>query len=205
MEDFVKAVQQESDQVASELQKLLGQLEPLIEERRRLEQRARALESVMSTYHSAGSRTAAAVATETRDRHFLDVAYDVLKQEGQLYYEDLVARLADDVSRPTHQVVLTTRVRRELTAFPVPAYELARLDQHPLVALTFQFGCLLFGLGPGTLEGGRLPTALAGHGMRINFDADPNGAAIADGTVVYQNGTTTDGLVTHREAGSGSW
>ena len=95
MEDFVKAVQQESDQVASELQKLLGQLEPLIEERRRLEQRARALESVMSTYHSAGSRTAVAVATETRDRHFLDVAYDVLKQEGQLYYEDLVARLGD--------------------------------------------------------------------------------------------------------------
>src|SRR5207302_5975692 len=93
MEDFVKAVRRESDQVASELQKLLGELEPLIEERRRLEQRAKALESVMSTYQ-AGSRSQA-TATQIRERHSLDLAYDILQQEGQLYYEDLLARLSD--------------------------------------------------------------------------------------------------------------
>ena len=52
MQDFVKAVQQESDQVASELQKVLANLEPLLQERRRLEQRAKALESVISTYEA---------------------------------------------------------------------------------------------------------------------------------------------------------
>lgn len=93
MEDFMKAVQRESDQVATELDKILSQLEPLIEERRRLEERARALESVMSTYQG-GSRGSAA-GTQTRERHFLDVAHEILQREGQLYYEDLLARLSE--------------------------------------------------------------------------------------------------------------
>src|SRR5919108_1677009 len=93
MEDFMKVVQRESDQVANELQKILSELEPLIEERRRLEERARALESVMSTYQ--GGRRGPPTGTQPLERHFLDVAFEILKREGQLYYEDLVARLAE--------------------------------------------------------------------------------------------------------------
>jgi radical SAM superfamily enzyme YgiQ (UPF0313 family) len=51
--------------------------------------------------------------------------------------DELFARLAHDTMRPSRQVVLTTRERRELTEFPLPAYELAQLDryflwQHPV-------------------------------------------------------------------------
>src|SRR5437868_6545988 len=73
VQDFVKAVQQESDQVASELQKILADLEPLLQERRRLEQRAKALETVMSTYQ-AGQAGDPIRATPAQGRHFLDVA-----------------------------------------------------------------------------------------------------------------------------------
>jgi hopanoid C-2 methylase len=54
---------------------------------------------------------------------------------------DLIARLADDVSRPARQIVLTTRVRTELTDFPMPAYELARLDHYFLGSIQFSSGC----------------------------------------------------------------
>ena len=53
--------------------------------------------------------------------------------------DELFARLdATIATRPPHQVVLTTRERRELTDFPLPAYELAQLDrylhrQHPVL------------------------------------------------------------------------
>lgn len=93
MQDFLRSVQQESDQVASELQKVLGELEPLIEQRRRLEERARALKTVMSTYQP-GSRTGGStVAVPTADRHFIEVAHDILAHAGELYYEDLLGRL----------------------------------------------------------------------------------------------------------------
>lgn len=97
MQDFVKAVQQESDQVAAELQKILAELEPLQQERRRLEQRARALETVMSTYQAGQHATPSSVsAVGPTGRHFLDVAYDILKREGDLYYERLLAALQSD-------------------------------------------------------------------------------------------------------------
>ena len=92
MQDFVKSVQQESDQVAAELRQVLEQLEPLAEQRRKLEERARALKSVMSTYQP-GAHAGAESAARLDGRHFLDTAYDILAAEGQLYYEDLLARL----------------------------------------------------------------------------------------------------------------
>src|ERR1700682_1511117 len=55
-QDFVKTVQQESDQVASELQKVLANLEPLLQERRLLEQRAQALGTVVPTYVAGAGR-----------------------------------------------------------------------------------------------------------------------------------------------------
>ena len=52
--------------------------------------------------------------------------------------DELFARLTDDVTRPPRQVVLTTQQRRELSDFPMPAYELAQIDrylprQHPVL------------------------------------------------------------------------
>jgi hypothetical protein len=92
--DFVSAVQQESDQVARELQRVLGELEPLVEQRRQLEERARALETVISTYEAkAGNRRGAGVGAG--DRHFMDVAYDLIQQEGPLYYDALLGRLRE--------------------------------------------------------------------------------------------------------------
>jgi hypothetical protein len=96
VQDFVKAVQNESDQVADELRKVLDQLEPLMQERRRLEERAKALESVMSTYEGRGGRT---VAVDTGDRHFLDVALEVLRAEGPLYYETLLQKVVERGAR----------------------------------------------------------------------------------------------------------
>lgn len=81
--------------MASELQKILADLEPLLQERRRLEQRAKALETVMSTYQAGQSGNSTRPATAAQGRHFLDVAYDILTKEGDLYYERLAARLQE--------------------------------------------------------------------------------------------------------------
>jgi GAF domain-containing protein len=91
VQDFIAAVDDESDYVAAELARIEAQLQPLMEHRQRLEERARALETVKSTYDIASRRDGRAAVKE--HRHFLDVAYDVLRDEGQLYYETIVAKL----------------------------------------------------------------------------------------------------------------
>lgn len=93
MQDFIRSVQQESSQVADELQKVLADLEPLIEQRRRLEERARALKTVISTYQPGSAGAPSQPSVRGEERHFLDVAQDILAQEGELYYEDLLSRL----------------------------------------------------------------------------------------------------------------
>src|SRR5579863_3615790 len=55
--------------------------------------------------------------------------------------EELVARLARDPSRPDRQVVLTTQTRRELSDFPIPAYELAQLDRYLTGSIQYSSGC----------------------------------------------------------------
>jgi radical SAM superfamily enzyme YgiQ (UPF0313 family) len=55
--------------------------------------------------------------------------------------DELIARLERDPSRPPRQVVLTTKVRRELADFPIPAYELCRLDQYFMGSIQFSSGC----------------------------------------------------------------
>ncbi len=55
--------------------------------------------------------------------------------------EELFARLSKDASRPPQQVVLTTVVRRELTEFPLPAYELAQLTRYFIGSIQFSSGC----------------------------------------------------------------
>jgi radical SAM superfamily enzyme YgiQ (UPF0313 family) len=55
--------------------------------------------------------------------------------------EELIALLALDVARPSEQIVFTTKLRRELAAFPSPAYELAEIDRYFLGSIQFSSGC----------------------------------------------------------------
>jgi radical SAM superfamily enzyme YgiQ (UPF0313 family) len=55
--------------------------------------------------------------------------------------EDLFRRLARDTSRPGRQVVLTTKERREMSEFPIPAYELIPLERYFLGSIQFSSGC----------------------------------------------------------------
>ena len=55
--------------------------------------------------------------------------------------DELFARLAEDATRPPRQVVLTTKERRDMTEFPVPAYELAQIDRYLLGSIQFSSGC----------------------------------------------------------------
>jgi hopanoid C-2 methylase len=55
--------------------------------------------------------------------------------------DELFERLARDVRRPPRQVVLTTRERRDLTEFPMPAYELAELPRYFIGSIQFSSGC----------------------------------------------------------------
>jgi radical SAM superfamily enzyme YgiQ (UPF0313 family) len=55
--------------------------------------------------------------------------------------DELVARLTADVTRPASQVVLRTGERRDLAAFPLPAYELADLKKYFMGSIQFSSGC----------------------------------------------------------------
>jgi len=53
----------------------------------------------------------------------------------------LIEHLARDASRPPAQIVLTTKLRRDLAEFPAPAYELAKIDRYFLGSIQFSSGC----------------------------------------------------------------
>ncbi len=55
--------------------------------------------------------------------------------------DDLIAILSHDIARPDQQVVLKTKVRRELSDLPAPAYELAKVDRYLLGSIQFSSGC----------------------------------------------------------------
>ena len=55
--------------------------------------------------------------------------------------DELFERLSRDASRPPQQIVLTTRERRDLTEFPVPAYELVQLNRYFIGSIQFSSGC----------------------------------------------------------------
>ena len=55
--------------------------------------------------------------------------------------EELVACLAASVARPPQQIVLRTKSRKELSQFPMPAYELAEIDRYMLGTIQFSSGC----------------------------------------------------------------
>jgi radical SAM superfamily enzyme YgiQ (UPF0313 family) len=55
--------------------------------------------------------------------------------------EQLIEILAQDVTRPEKQIRLKTDKRRELTDFPIPAYELAKIGSYLLGTIQFSSGC----------------------------------------------------------------
>jgi hopanoid C-2 methylase len=55
--------------------------------------------------------------------------------------EALIDILAHDVTRPEKQVALTTKKRRELSDFPIPAYELAKISNYLLGTIQYSSGC----------------------------------------------------------------
>src|SRR4051794_19504941 len=55
--------------------------------------------------------------------------------------DELIRRLARDVSRPAQQVSLKTLDRLPMTDFPIPAYELAELTKYFLGSIQFSSGC----------------------------------------------------------------
>jgi hopanoid C-2 methylase len=54
---------------------------------------------------------------------------------------ELIARLASDVSRPSQQVVLTTKDRVAMSDFPIPRYELAQVKKYLLGSIQYSSGC----------------------------------------------------------------
>jgi radical SAM superfamily enzyme YgiQ (UPF0313 family) len=72
--------------------------------------------------------------------HYPDFDYLHVGELGDAT-DELFARLEQDATRPARQVVLTTQVRRELTDFPIPAYELAQLSRYFIGSIQFSSGC----------------------------------------------------------------
>src|SRR5215468_2844564 len=55
--------------------------------------------------------------------------------------DELLRRLAHDVTRPAEQVVLKTAERLPMTEFPIPAYEIAELKKYLLATIQYSSGC----------------------------------------------------------------
>ena len=55
--------------------------------------------------------------------------------------DELIARLAQDTSRPRQQVVLRTGERVAMSEFPIPAYELAEMKRYFLGSIQYSSGC----------------------------------------------------------------
>ena len=72
--------------------------------------------------------------------YYPDFDYLHVGELGDATYE-LFRRLGRDTSRPERQVVLTTQERREMSEFPIPAYELIPLRRYFIGSIQFSSGC----------------------------------------------------------------
>ena len=72
--------------------------------------------------------------------YYPDFDYLHVGELGDATY-DLFRRLGRDTARPDRQVVLTTKERRDMADFPLPAYELIPLDRYFLGSIQFSSGC----------------------------------------------------------------
>ena len=72
--------------------------------------------------------------------HYPDFDYLHVGELGDAT-DELIAILGESLDRPLKQVVLKTNIRRELSQFPMPAYELAQIDRYMLGTIQFSSGC----------------------------------------------------------------
>jgi radical SAM superfamily enzyme YgiQ (UPF0313 family) len=72
--------------------------------------------------------------------HYPDFDYLHVGELGDAT-DDLIALLGESAGRPARQIVLKTVARRELSQFPMPAYELAEIDRYMLGTIQFSSGC----------------------------------------------------------------
>jgi radical SAM superfamily enzyme YgiQ (UPF0313 family) len=99
------------------------------------------MHDICARAHAAGRTTALGGPSVSACPHYYpDFDYLHVGEMGDAT-DELVARLQADPSRPPQQVVLTTRERTDLTAFPLPAYELAELPKYFMGSIQFSSGC----------------------------------------------------------------
>jgi hopanoid C-2 methylase len=103
-------------------------------QRRQMEDIRRRAQALGKTVVLGGSSVSAC------PEHYPDFDYLHVGELGDAT-EELFARLARDPGRPASQVVLTTGERRDLTDFPIPAYELAELPRYFIGSIQFSSGC----------------------------------------------------------------
>ncbi|MFZ5678289.1 MAG: B12-binding domain-containing radical SAM protein [Pseudomonadota bacterium] len=72
--------------------------------------------------------------------YYPDFDYLHVGELGDATYE-LFRRLGRDSARPDRQVILTTKERRDMAAFPLPAYELLPLNKYFIGSIQFSSGC----------------------------------------------------------------
>lgn len=72
--------------------------------------------------------------------YYPDFDYLHVGELGDATYE-LFRRLGRDTARPDRQVILTTKERRDMADFPLPAYELLPLQKYFIGSIQFSSGC----------------------------------------------------------------
>ncbi len=101
----------------------------------------RQIEEIRRRAHAAGKSAAlGGPSVSACPEYYPDFDYLHIGELGDAT-DELVAQLARDPSRPDRQVVLTTRERRALCDFPLPAYELAQLDRYLTGSIQYSSGC----------------------------------------------------------------
>jgi hypothetical protein len=96
-DDFLEALQRERAEIGDQLENVVGQLEPLVRQRRELQEQARALDTVMARYgrHDGSDGARSEEGPISRKGSFLDVAWEILQAWGSLHYEALLARVTE--------------------------------------------------------------------------------------------------------------
>jgi len=101
----------------------------------------RQINDICGRAHAAGKVTAlGGPSVSACPEYYPDFDYLHIGELGDAT-DTLIERLGRDPSRPAHQVRLTTAVRRDMTEFPQPAYELLPLQRYFIGSIQFSSGC----------------------------------------------------------------
>ncbi len=99
------------------------------------------MNDICARAHEAGRVTAlGGPSVSSCPEHYPEFDYLHIGELGDAT-DQLIERLASDCARPSQQIMLTTQDRREMTAFPQPAYELVPLTKYFIGSIQFSSGC----------------------------------------------------------------